>query len=71
MEDAQFDITKNLKLMPLFEEGDVEIFFPMFELVADARGWPDEHRTLMLQRVFTGKAQVVYSCMSGGGQQVL
>ncbi|KAK0144763.1 hypothetical protein N1851_016781 [Merluccius polli] len=62
--ESGFDVTKNLRLMPKFEEKDVETFFAMFERVADVRGWPDEERTLMLQCVFTGKAQEVYSSMS-------
>lgn len=32
-------------------------FFALFECVADVRGWPAGHKTLMLQCVFTGKAQ--------------
>lgn len=36
----------------------------MFEQVANARGWPDEEQTIMLQCVFTGKAHEVYSSMS-------
>ena len=63
-EESGFDVIKNLRLMPKFEEKDVETFFAMFERVADVRGWPDEERTLMLQCVFTGKAQEVYSSMS-------
>lgn len=34
--------------------------------MADARGWPDGDRTLMLQCVFTGKAQEAYSALSPG-----
>ncbi len=32
--------------------------------VADARNWPDEERTLMLQSVFTGRAQKAYYFLS-------
>ena len=32
--------------------------------MADAHGWPDTDRTLMLQCVFRGKAQRVYSALS-------
>lgn len=49
---AHFDISKNLRLMPKFDEKDVETFFAMFEWVADVRGWPEEERTLMLWCVF-------------------
>lgn len=61
---AHFDVTKNLRLVPKFDERDVDTFFALFERVADFRGWPDEERTLMLHCVFTGKAQEVYSSMS-------
>ena len=45
-------------------ERDLDTFFSLFERVADARGWPDVDRTLMLQCVFTGKAQEAYSALS-------
>lgn len=54
----------NLRLLPKFNENDVETFFCLFEHVADLRCWPDEERILMLQCVFTGKAQEVYSALS-------
>lgn len=59
-----FDVANNLKLLPHFNEKDVETFFCMFERVADSRSWPDEERTLMLQCVFTGKAQEAYTALS-------
>lgn len=61
---STFDIASNLRLMPQFNEQDVETFFCLFERVADSRGWPSEDRTLMLQCVLTGKAQEAYSALS-------
>ena len=61
---SQFDIIGNLRLVPRFNERDPEIFFSLFERVADARGWPDVDRTTMLQCVLTGKAQEAYSALS-------
>ncbi len=58
---CKFDVVGNMKLIPKFDEKDVERFFLLFECVADARNWPDEERTLMLQSVFTGRAQEAYS----------
>lgn len=58
------DIVTNMRLIPKFDEKDVERFFLLFERVADARNWPDDDRTLMLQSVFTGKAQEAYSALS-------
>lgn len=61
---SRFDVASNLRLLPKFNESDVETFFCLFERVADLRCWPDEERTLMLQCVFTGKAQEVCSALS-------
>ena len=57
---SRFDVASNLLLLPKFNENDIDTFFCLFERVADSRGWPDEDRTLMLQCVFTGKAQEAY-----------
>ncbi len=54
---CKFDVVTNMRLIPRFDEKDVERFFLLFERVADARNWPDGERTFMLQSVFTGKAQ--------------
>ncbi len=61
---CKFDVVGNMKLIPKFDEKDVEHFFLLFERAADARNWPDEERTLMLQSVFTGRAQEAYSSLS-------
>ncbi|KAG1928985.1 zinc finger CCHC domain-containing protein [Pimephales promelas] len=53
-----------MRLIPKFDEKEVERFFLLFERVADAQRWPDEERTLMLQSVFTGRAQEAYSSLS-------
>ena len=36
----------------------------MFERLADAQNWPDSERILLLQCVFTGKAQKAYAGLS-------
>lgn len=61
---SKFDVVTNMRLIPKFDEKDVERFFLLFERVADARSWPGEERTLMLQSVFTGKAQEAYASLS-------
>lgn len=58
---CKFHVVTNMRLIPGFDEKDVERFFLLFERVADAINWPDEERTLMLQSVFTGKAQAYES----------
>ncbi|KAL2086041.1 hypothetical protein ACEWY4_017100 [Coilia grayii] len=60
----KFHMASNLKLMPPFNEHDLDSFFNLFERVADAQEWPDTERTLLLQCVFKGKAKRVYSAMS-------
>ena len=47
------DDLSDLRLVPRFNERDPETFFAMFERLADAQGWPDSTRTLMLQCVLT------------------
>ena len=37
-----FDVASNLRLLPKFNENDVDIFFSLFERVADSRNWHDE-----------------------------
>ncbi len=41
------DVVTNMRLIPRFDEKDVERFFLLFERVAEARNWPDEECTLM------------------------
>lgn len=42
----------------------IESFFYLFERLADARGWLEPTRCLMLQCILTGKAQDVYFSLS-------
>lgn len=62
--DSKFDISTSLRLLPSFNEKDVDTFFLLFERVADAQGWSDIHRALMLQCTLTGKAQRAFSALS-------
>ena len=54
-----FHLAKNIRLVPKFDEQDVEAFFSTFEKYAHRLEWPTEYWTLMLQSVFVGKAQKV------------
>ena len=56
-----FDVAKNVRLLPKFDEGDVESFFVTFEGCAEKLKWPEECWTVMLRSVFTGEAQKVCS----------
>lgn len=60
----EFDVVSNLRLVPKFDEGDPNKFFSLFERIANTRNWPDSERVVMLQSVFTGKAQAAYSTRS-------
>lgn len=53
-----------MRLVPKFNEKDPDIFFVLFERLAEARNWSDAERTLLLQCVLTGKAQEVFSALS-------
>lgn len=59
-----FDVTSNLRLLPKFNEKDPDIFFCMFERLADSRDWSDSERTLLLQCIFTGKAQEAFAALT-------
>lgn len=59
-----FDVAEALRLLPKFDEKDPDTFFALFEWVAGIRGWSDAHQTLMLQCIFTGRAQRAFSALS-------
>ena len=60
----EFDVSRNIKLVPPFNESDVDKYFLHFEKVAVQCQWPKEHWAIMLQSVLTGKAQQVYAALS-------
>lgn len=51
-------------MVPKLSEKEVEIFFTLFERVADARGWVELDRITLLQCVLTGWAQEAFSSLS-------
>lgn len=58
------DVAVNLQLVPKFNERDPDIFFVLFEPLAEARNWSDAECTLLLQCVLLGKAQEAFSALS-------
>ena len=60
---GQFDVTRNIPLVPPFREDEVDKFFAHFERVATTLKWPREVWTMTLQCVFKGKAQEAYSAL--------
>ena len=46
---THFDVTKHIRLVPPFQEKEVDKYFLHFEKVAENLKWPKEHWTLLLQ----------------------
>ncbi|KAK0155661.1 Retrovirus-related Pol polyprotein from transposon 412 [Merluccius polli] len=59
-----FDVSRNIRMVPPFNEREIEVYFTHFERVAVTLQWPVEVWTLLLQTVLSGKAQAVYSALS-------
>ncbi|KAF7645088.1 hypothetical protein LDENG_00210370, partial [Lucifuga dentata] len=59
-----FNVGISLHLVPQFNEKDPDVFFSLFEWVAESRSWEDAERTLLLQCTFTGRAQEAYSVLT-------
>ena len=60
---SRFDPSKHIRLVPPFQDKEVDKYFLHFEKVAGRLDWPSDMRTLLLQSVLTGKAQEVYSAL--------
>ena len=58
---THFDVTKHIRLVPPFQEKEVDTYFFHFEKVAENLKWPKEHWTLLLQSVVIGKAREIYT----------
>ena len=56
-----FDVAKHIRLVPPFQEKEVDKYFLHFEKVAENLNWPKEHWTLLLQSVLIGKARKIYT----------
>lgn len=61
--ESQFDISKQIRFVPPFQEKEVDKYFLHFEKVATSLEWPKDVWTLLLQSVLVGKACEVYSSM--------
>ena len=59
-----FDINRCFRLVPPFNDKDVDKYFILFERVATTLKWPKGIWPLLLQCVFTGKAQDAYASLS-------
>ncbi|XP_064118979.1 uncharacterized protein LOC135223988 [Macrobrachium nipponense] len=56
---SPFDLTKNIKLVPLFTEYDPEDYFRVFEETANHLNWPVEQWVWLLKPKLSGKAAKV------------
>ena len=61
---SAFDPVRNIRLVPPFQEKEVDKYFAHFEKVADSLNWPKESWVLLLQSVLVGKAQEIYGSLS-------
>ena len=61
---SAFDPARNIRLMPPFQEKEVDKYFAHFKKVADSLNWPKESWVLLLQSVLVGKAQEIYGSLS-------
>ena len=60
-----FDPARIIRLVPPFQEKEVDKYFAHFEKVADGLNWPKEESwVLLLQSVLVGKAQEIYGSLS-------
>lgn len=58
---SNFEVTKYIKLVPPFQETDVDKYFLHFEKVAKSLKWPKEYWAMLLQSVLLGKAREIYT----------
>ena len=58
-----FEVTKQARLVPKFEEANVDEYFAHFERTALNLGWPRECWSMLPQTVLTGKAQRAYATL--------
>ena len=61
---AEFDVTKQVRFVPPFQETKVDKYFLHFEKVASSFSWPKQVWTLLLQSSLLGKAYEAYSTLS-------
>ncbi|KAJ8023218.1 hypothetical protein HOLleu_35552 [Holothuria leucospilota] len=64
LDTGVFDVSKHVKVVPKFQEDNVEKFFNHFEKLGEQLKWPRNKWSILIQSNFTGKAQEVYSALS-------
>ncbi|XP_062916237.1 uncharacterized protein LOC134352747 [Mobula hypostoma] len=64
-----FRATQEVRLVPPFDETNVDRYFLHFEKVAVSQDWPRDKWAVLLQSVLKGKAQQAYSALSAEDAQ--
>ena len=59
----KFNVVAYVKLVPHFQDKDLEAYFTTFEHSALTLEWPKDKWTILLSTVLTGKAQIAYANM--------
>ena len=59
-----FDPARNIRLVPPFQEKELDKYFAHFEKVADSLNWRKESWVLLMQSFLVGKAQEIYGSLS-------
>ena len=54
---SEANLSSMIRFLPKFNERDPDVFFELFEHIAENRRWGNVERTLLLQAVITGRAQ--------------
>ncbi len=62
--DVDFDISRQISLVPTFRESEVDTYFTVFERIAATLKWPRNIWPLLLQCKLVGKAQEVCSALT-------
>jgi hypothetical protein len=60
---SSFDATKHIRLVPRFQDKEVDKYFQHFEKIAVSLKWPNDQWTILLQSVLVGKAREVYTAL--------
>ena len=63
-EGRGFDVAKHVRLVPKFDEENVDQYFSHFEKTAINLEWPQQFWSMLLQTTLHGKAQRVYASLS-------
>lgn len=60
----EFNVSRNIRLVPKFCEENVDEFFNQFERVATQMNWPKDKYNILLQTSLMGKAQECYNSLA-------